>query len=183
APLAYGAYEAQLRRLLRGQPWDLAGDAELRGVLQPLAELWERLRSRMTAEPPGWLEWLRQAAPRGGVVAAGAQKGRPVPGAGLLAGGKGECRCPVRGGSGASAGSGPGFGATGSPECWRCRARQQIPVFNAATALMPWRTANRFLWVAARRSLQCGHGVDAVENAKGMVRRRGCAPASSGRRR
>ncbi len=36
--------------------------------------------------------------------------------------------------------------------------------FNAATAMRPWRTSRKMHWRRPRRTLQCGHGDEAVEN-------------------
>jgi hypothetical protein len=59
-PISYGDYERQLRRLLRGEGWDESVQGELRALLEPLRNVWEKLRLAMTGEPSAWLEWLRQ---------------------------------------------------------------------------------------------------------------------------
>jgi hypothetical protein len=59
-PLRFADFERELRRLLRGEPLELEGlPPTLRGALEPLAGVGERLRTRMGAEPAPWLAWLR----------------------------------------------------------------------------------------------------------------------------
>jgi hypothetical protein len=62
-PVQYGEYESQLRRLLKGQAWELPAASELRGILEPMRGVWDSLRAVMPADPAesaGWLEWLRK---------------------------------------------------------------------------------------------------------------------------
>lgn len=59
-PVRYAEYEAQLRRLLRGEFWNLEEDSELAAILKPMQALWEDLRRAMPLEPPSWLLWLRK---------------------------------------------------------------------------------------------------------------------------
>jgi hypothetical protein len=59
-PFAVSDYERQLQRLLEGQAWERAQASELQALLQSMDAVWERLRRLMSAEPVGWLEWLRK---------------------------------------------------------------------------------------------------------------------------
>ncbi len=61
------------------------------------------------------------------------------------------------------------FNAATAVTPWRTRPgrddRPTAGVFNAATAVTPWRTALEKALSVIKFSLQCGHGSDAVENA------------------
>jgi hypothetical protein len=60
----YADFERQLRRLLTRQQLDEDQRRELEELLteigKKLRPVWEHLRSRMSAEPRPWLEWLRK---------------------------------------------------------------------------------------------------------------------------
>src|ERR1051326_67011 len=52
-------FERELRRLLRGETWQVSDDSELGAILAPFKHIWEELRSLMPREQAAWLRWLR----------------------------------------------------------------------------------------------------------------------------
>lgn len=59
-PLDFAKFNRQLKRLLQGLPWKLSDSSELRSTLEPLEQVWKRLRKIMPKQPPAWLKCLRQ---------------------------------------------------------------------------------------------------------------------------
>jgi hypothetical protein len=78
-PVRYAEYERQLRRLLRGQPWDLDEKSELAAVLKPMSGIWEELRAAMPEDPAAWLEWLRKPYALAELLAASKDKKLSLP--------------------------------------------------------------------------------------------------------
>jgi hypothetical protein len=69
-PVRYAEYERQLRRLLKGQPWEPELVGELLAILEPLEPVWTALQAAMPADPPAWLRWLRNPYELATILAA-----------------------------------------------------------------------------------------------------------------
>jgi hypothetical protein len=70
-PVSVQAFEMQLRRLLKGEAWDLPPDDDLARILEPMRSVWTELAQRyQSGDLPAWLNWLRAPHELAAILAA-----------------------------------------------------------------------------------------------------------------